>query len=174
MIELKPWLLRYEVMNDLYRRVDQSHCLVQIPVPLEKENTFRYLKAVQTGTSNGKDLLVRAIYLDDSLIGKIELSRYKNRAAELDIVIVKEHTSKGYGKQALQKLEEEVKETDWCTGIYAYVDTANLACGKMLAGCGYSIGRFFNASIMVPQSGSYVFGERRGCEMLKNFEESTQ
>lgn len=169
MIELKTWPLSYEAMNTLYADSDQSKCLVQLPVPLDKANTFNFLKAVNTGNSNGHPFLCRAIMLEDRLIGKIELSRYDSYDSELDIILLKEECSKGYGREALKLLEEEVKQKEWCRSIYAYVDTENIAAGKMLAACGYEIGRFFTADVMIPHEGSYVIKSRRGCEMRKVF-----
>ena len=169
MISLKPWPLSYEAMNSLYARADQSKCLVQLIVPLERANTFRYLQAVQSGFSNGKAFLCRAIMLDDTLIGKIELSRYESFDSELDIILQKEYCAKGYGKAALKLLEEEVKESGWCRSIYAYVDTENIAAGKMLAASGYELTRFFSADVMIPYEGSYILKTRRGAEMRKIF-----
>ena len=174
MIELRDWQLSYEVMNSLYHKVDQSHCLVQLAVPLERANTFRYLQAVQAGNSNGKPFIAKGIWLDGTLIGKIELSRYDSMDAELDIVIAKEYCSKGYGRQAVALLEQMVRKTGWCRSIYAYVDTANIPAGKMLAACGFEIGRFFSADVMVPYEGTYAIKTARGCEMRKIFEENSR
>lgn len=170
MIELKPWPLSYEAMNTLYSNADQSHCLVQLPVPLERANTFRYLQAVQSENSNGKPFLCRSIWLDEQLIGKIELSRYESYDAELDIILRKEFCHQGYGREALLVMEQLVREQEWCRSIYAYVDTENIAAGKMLAACGYEIGRFFSADVMIPSGGQYILRTRRGCEMRKIFE----
>lgn len=170
MISLKPWPLSYEAMNELYAHADQSKCLVQLPVPLDKANTFRYLKAVQSGFSNSKPFLARAVYLDDLLIGKIELSRYESHDSELDIILRKEYCAKGYGRQALKLLEEEVTESGWCRSVYAYVDTENTPAGKMLAASGYELNRFFSADVMIPHDGTYILKTRRGAEMRKIFE----
>jgi len=169
MIELREWQLSYEVMNSLYYKVDQSKCLVQMAVPLDRPNTFRYLQAVQAGVSNGKALYVRGIWLDDVLIGKAELNRYDSYDAELDIVIASRYCSKGYGKEVMELLEEEVRESGWCRSIFAYVDTSNIAAGKMLAKCGFEAGRFFSADVMIPYEGTYVLKTARGCEMKKIF-----
>lgn len=170
MISLKPWPLSYEAMNSLYAHADQSKCLVQLIVPLERSNTFRYLQAVQSGVSNGKPFLCRAIMLDDTLIGKIELSRYESYDSELDIILRKEYCAKGYGAAALKLLEDEVSKSGWCRSIYAYVDTENIAAGKMLAQNGYELTRFFSADVMIPYEGSYILKTRRGAEMRKIFE----
>jgi RimJ/RimL family protein N-acetyltransferase len=169
MIELREWQLSYEVMNSLYYKVDQSKCLVQMAVPLERAGTFRYLQAVQAGISNGKALYVRGIWLDGVLIGKAELSRYETGDAELDIVIASPYCAKGYGAEAMRLLEEEVKKSGWCRSIYAYVDTSNIAAGKMLAKCGFEAGRFFSADVMIPYEGTYAIKTARGCEMKKIF-----
>lgn len=170
MITLKPWPLSYEAMNSLYAQSDQSFCLVQLPVPLDKANTFRYLRAVQSQNADGKPFLCRSIQLDEQLIGKIELSRYETMDAELDIILKKDFCFKGYGREALRQMEELVKEMNWCRSVYAYVDTGNIPAAKMLAGSGYEIGRFFSADVMIPDQGSYILKTRRGCEMRKIFE----
>ena len=170
MIELKPWPLSYEAMNSLYADADQSKCLVQLSVPLERAATFRYLQAVNTGVSNGRPFIACAIMLDETLIGKIELSRYESYDSELDIILKKQYCRKGYGSKALALLEETVREKNWCRSIYAYVDTENIPAGKMLAKNGYEIGRFFSADVMIPSEGNYIMRTRRGCEMRKIFE----
>ncbi len=170
MIELKPWPLSYEAMNTLYASADQSQCLVQLGIPLDRANTFRYLQSVNAGESNGKPFRAYAVMLDETLIGKIELSRYESGDSELDIILKKQYCHQGYGSQALRLLEEMVRKENWCRSIYAYVDTANIPAGRLLASNGYEISRFFSADVMIPQQGNYVMRTRRGCEMRKIFE----
>jgi len=96
MITLDQWPSpgRYE-LEKLYSEVHQKYCLVQLAAPLEENATQRYLQGIHTGVIDDKQILCRAVRLDDQIIGKIDLNRYPSGAAEIDIVIAAAHTGKG-------------------------------------------------------------------------------
>ncbi|MBR4164111.1 MAG: GNAT family N-acetyltransferase [Solobacterium sp.] len=173
MIELKKWSdVSHEALEDLYENVDQSRCLVQLMVPLPKEQTEKYINAIQTGIVDDKPFLCFAITLDDKIIGKTELSRYPNNAAEIDIVLKKEYTGKGYGAEAIQQLYTYVQKTSWCNAIYAYVSTENIPAGKLFARAGYALGRPFQADVMVPVDGNYRMETKKGYEFIIDVEKT--
>ena len=173
MIALKKWTdVHHDALENLYENVDQSRCLIQLMVPLPKEQTEKYIHAIQTGIVDGKPFLCFAITLDDEIIGKTELSRYPNNAAEIDIVLQKEYTGKGYGTKALQQLYTYVQKTSWCNAIYAYVSSENIPAGKMFARAGYALGRPFQADVMVPVDGNYRMETKKGYEFIIDVEKS--
>ena len=53
-MELKPFPIRYEELNDLYAAVDQSCCLNSVPVPLDEAMTRSFFLAVRTGSNSGE------------------------------------------------------------------------------------------------------------------------
>ena len=171
MITLRKWQdVNYESLEKLYENVDQSRCLVQLSVPLSEEQTAKYIHGIQTGMMDDKPFLGFEILSGEVRIGKVELSRYQSNAAEIDIVICREHTGKGYGLQAVAQLYDYVQKTGWCNAIYAYVSTENIPAGKMFARAGYSLGRPFQADVMIPDGGSYRIETRRGYEFIRDVE----
>ena len=167
MIRLEQWPYNAaEQLSLLYAQADQSGCLVQLPVPLPYENTVRYISGIQHNEMDGKPFLCRAIYEDDICIGKIELTRYEDMTAEIDIILRREWCHQGFGSEALWQMIELVRSTGWCTRIHAYVDTSNIAAGKLFAKNGFAIGGFFNADVLTNVNSEYVMVKKRGCEMI--------
>ena len=166
-IQLKEMPLDIGKLNHLYEQVNQSCCLVQVQTPLAEEKAKQYIDAMESGKVGDKAFLCRGIYSDDTLIGKIEVSRYEDGSAELDLILREEDTQKGYGKEALEKLEEMILEEHWCHEIVAYVKDDNVAMRKLLEGNGYEAERPFKADIMVPRDGKYQLQEIQGFEYRK-------
>ena len=95
MIHLEQWPQNTEeALIDLYRDTDQSLCLVRVNTDA-KEQTDNYIRIIETGDNEGKPFLCQAVYLDERLIGKAELTRYEDDSAELDIVLRSEYCGKG-------------------------------------------------------------------------------
>ena len=64
MIELKKWTdVRHDTLENLYENVDQSKCLIQLMVPLPKEQTEKYITAIQTGIVDDKPFLCFAMMI---------------------------------------------------------------------------------------------------------------
>lgn len=167
MIRLEQWPYNAaEQLNLLYSQTDQSGCLVRLPVPLPYENTVRYINGIRQNEMDGRPFLCRAVYEDDTCIGKIELTRYEDMSAEIDIILRKEWCHQGFGTEALRQMIELVRAMDWCVRIHAYVDTSNIAAGKLFAKSGFAIGGFFNADVLTSENGEYVMVKKRGCEMI--------
>ncbi len=164
MIELKPFPIRYEALNDLYENTDQSHCLNRVAVPLEEETTRGFFLAVRTGNNGGLPFDCRGVFLDGTLIGKIELTRYEDRSAELDLIIRNEYADKGYGSEALNRFQQELCETGWAERITAYVEADHEQMIRVLKKTGFAPKRTFAADVVTPQNGTYVLRTVNGTE----------
>ncbi|MBQ9154995.1 MAG: GNAT family N-acetyltransferase [Solobacterium sp.] len=167
MITLDQWPSpgRYE-LEKLYSEVHQKYCLVQLAVPLEENATQRYLQGIHTGVIDDKQLLCRAVRLDDQIIGKIDLNRYPAGAAEIDIVIAAAHTGNGYGAEALRQIISYVSEQKWCTAMHAYVHAENMHARKLFLKTGFRPGRRFQADVMIPGKNGYRFKTVDGYEYI--------
>ena len=155
-MELTPFPIRYETLNELYAAVDQSCCLNAVSVPLDEDLTRSFFLAVQTGINNGNPFRCQAITLNGTVIGKIELTRHDEKAAELDLILRKEYTHQGYGSAAVKLLQEQVQQDHWCTMIEAYVHCKNEAMKQVLQNGHFVKGRSFQADVVTPVNGSYT------------------
>ena len=164
MIELKPFPIRYEALNDLYEHTDQSCCLNRVAVPLEEATTRGFFLAVRTKNNGGLPFDCRGIYLDGKLIGKIELTRYEDYSAELDLILETEYTGNGYGKEALEQFQNDLRKTGWAQCITAYVKADHKRMIRVLEKTGFEPTRAFAADVMTPQNGTYVLRTVNGIE----------
>ncbi|MBR2812879.1 MAG: GNAT family N-acetyltransferase [Solobacterium sp.] len=168
-ITLKKWPAYDRTsLQDLYANTDQSKCINELPVPLPYDNTTRYLTAMETGRNNGRVFHCYAIYLHDSIIGKIELTSYDPENAEMDLIIRKEHTGKGYGSQAFDCLVSLARQENICRRIYAYVNVENDAMIAMLENRGFVKGRPFHADVNAEYNGVTFIRRKLGQEYIKD------
>ena len=166
-VKLKPFPASDSMaLNDLYAHVNQRYCLVQLPVPLPEEETARYLEVIRTGNNNGQPFVCFGIFMEDSLIGKIELTRQDDGDAELDVVIRDSETGKGCGTEALQILLREVYRRGWCRAVYAYAAKDNSHARRMLAHAGFRQMRTFHADVMRWDQGTYRVEPQTGYEYI--------
>ncbi|MBR3356514.1 MAG: GNAT family N-acetyltransferase [Solobacterium sp.] len=167
-IQLVSWHpeMRQE-LQDLYAAVDQSFCLVQLPVPLQKPQTDAYLEGVRTGQMDGNPFHCFAVMKEDELIGKIELTVQEDRFAELDVILKKEMCGKGYGKQAVSAMIGLAARKQWCRGICAYTVRENLAMQAVLVSAGFQSRRSFTADVIVPNGSSYYLRQFEGIEYVR-------
>lgn len=168
-VQLKKW--EGDVgsqLEDLYEQVDQSKCLVTLSIPLSKEKLENFIQAIQQEVVEGKAFQSFAIWVEEEMIGKIELTRYENRTSELDLVIKEAYCGKGYGTEAVKLLLQFVQAENWCTSIHAYVDESNQEVIHMLWKNGFQKGRSFQADISMEQEGTYYFQVKKGVEMIWN------
>ena len=166
-VKLKPFPASDSTaLNELYAHVNQRYCLVQLPVPLPEEETARYLEVIRTGNNNGQPFVCFGIFMEDSLIGKIELTRQDDGDAELDVVIRDSETGKGYGTEALQILLREVYRRSWCRAVYAYAAKDNSHARRMLAHAGFRQMRTFQADVMRWDQGTYRVEPQTGYEYI--------
>ena len=164
MIELKPFPIRYEALNDLYEHTDQNCCLNRVAVPLEEETTRGFFLAVRTENNGGLPFDCRGVFLDGTLIGKIELTRYEDHSAELDLIIKDEYTGKGYGRQAVEQFQTELRKTGWANRITAYVAVSHKRMIRVLEETGFEPLRNFAADVITPQNGTYALRTVNGVE----------
>lgn len=163
MITLKPWpSQQVQPLNDLYLDVDQSNCLVTLQVPFPMPQTQSYLDAIHHGYVEDKPFLCFAIEQDDTIVGKIELTKYPNEDAEVDLVIKKSYSQQGIGTQAMLQLQQYVQQHHWCKAIHAYVDANNKAMCALLTKTNFQPVRRFKADVMVPIDGKYQLKEVPG------------
>lgn len=172
MIRLEKWpYLRKEPLEELYAQADQSFCLVHLPVPLPLNSTRHYLLAVRRELADGKPFLCYAVYLDDQIIGKIEVTKDPDEDAELDLILKTAYVRQGYGTEALRQLKDLLVEKHWCKRITAYVNADNQAMIAVLNKNDFTEGRPFQADVVVPQAGTYrlqtVKGQEYICELAK-------
>ena len=168
-VKLKPFpAADSTALNELYAHVNQRYCLVQLPVPLPEEETARYLEVIRTGNNNGQPFVCFGIFMEDSLIGKIELTRQDDGDAELDVVIRDSETGRGYGTEALQILLREVYRRGWCRAVYAYAARDNSHARRMLAHAGFRQMRTFQADVMRWDHGTYRLEPQTGYEYTTN------
>ena len=166
-VKLKPFPASDSTaLNELYAHVNQRYCLVQLPVPLPEEETARYLEVIRTGNNNGQPFVCFGIYVEDDLIGKIELTRQDDGDAELDVIIRDSETGKGYGTEALQILLREVYRRGWCRAVYAYAAKDNSHARRMLAHAGFRQMRTFHADVMRWDHGTYRVEPQTGYEYI--------
>lgn len=154
-MELRPFPIRYEELNDLYTAVDQGMCLNQVSVPLDEAMTRSFFLAVRTGINDGKPFRSLAVVKEGTVIGKIELTRHNETTAELDLIIRKDAASQGNGTAALKQLKEQVMADHWCNTIEAYVQRDNKAMKQVLLKNHFVKGRTFQADVVTPVNGSY-------------------
>ncbi|MCR5795572.1 MAG: hypothetical protein K6G61_09570, partial [Solobacterium sp.] len=88
------WNKGTDALEDLYSRVDQTYCLVRIPVPLDPISTARYTEGIRTGMIGENTLFCMEIEADGMTAGKIEVTVDERRIGELDIVIDSALTSR--------------------------------------------------------------------------------
>ena len=173
MITLKKWPTdSIQPLNDLYLDVDQSFCLVQLPIPFLTNESIHYLNAIHNEVVDEKPFLCFGIYEDDTLIGKVEVTRYPNNESELDIVLRKQYTQKGYATEALQQLRHYLQERHWCTRIHAFVNENNLPVRRLLEKSYFQPTRKFKADVSTFHDGSYVMKEIIGIEYISTLEET--
>ena len=159
------------ILEDIYKNVNQTNCLVQIQTPMPVEQLELYLQAIESGKVKDKEFICFGVYKDDAIIGKIELSKYPDGSGELDLVIKEKYCNQKYGEEALKQLEEYVKENFWCKRIVAYVNQENIAMIQLLRKCNYLKGRQFQADIMVPIDDTYQLKEVKGLEFYKQLQQ---
>ncbi|MBR2991541.1 MAG: GNAT family N-acetyltransferase [Solobacterium sp.] len=163
---LEPWPYPGESeLRELYSAVDQKYCLVQLPVPLPAAETRKYLAMIHAGGNEERSLLTRAVIVDGILAGKIELSG-TGEDTELDIVLRKDMTGKGYGSEALRLLVDEIRNNALYPCITAYVHKENIHARRMFAKAGMRQIRPFRADILIPSGGQYRLKETEGYEYL--------
>ena len=171
-VSLAPWPVPGTgELQDLYEHTDQKYCLTILPVPLPEQSTVQYLNAVHTGMAGQRRLYIRAVMLGNQIIGKIELSA-EGEESELDIILRKEFTGRGYGLQAFRQLLQEVQHTGFCTYITAYVHKENIHARRMLAKAGMRQTRPFSADVLVPDNGMYRLKAVEGYEYILYLEET--
>ena len=171
MIELKKMVADASIIEDIYANVNQENCLVQLKTPLPTDQLQQYLQAIEVGKVKDKPFICFGIYQDDAVVGKIELSRYEDGSAELDLVLKEEYCNQKIGREALNQLEEYVKENFWCKRIVAYVNEENEAMIHLLNACKYIETKPFKADIMVLNEGEYQLKTIQGIEFTKQLQQ---
>ncbi|MBP3891543.1 MAG: GNAT family N-acetyltransferase [Solobacterium sp.] len=173
MISLLSWRTKtIQDLEDLYADVDQTNCLVALPVPLPKQETIAYYEAIQMEHTQDKVLKTFAIIEEDAIIGKIELS-IEEGIGELDFVLRKEHCNQKKGSEALQKFLELIQKENWCNEIVAYVHEDNLPMQKVLLKQGFQKTQPFKADVMVVRDGVYQLKEVKGSEYQLSLSEES-
>ena len=171
-VHLEPWPVPgVQELQDLYGHTDQKYCLVILPVPLPESSTLQYLNAVHSGKAGQRQMLTRAIVLSSQIIGKAELTA-EGEESELDIIIRKEYTGRGYGLQALRELLKEAQNTGFCTYVTAYVHKENIHARRMLAKAGMHQTKPFTADVLVPDNGMYRLKSVEGYEYILYLEDT--
>lgn len=165
-MELKPFPIRYEELNDLYAAVDQSCCLNSVPVPLDEAMTRSFFLAVRTGNNNGEPFRCQAVVLNGTIIGKVELTKHDETTAELDLILRKDYANQGNGTAALEQLIRQIADDHWCSVIEAYVRSDNEAMKRVLAKNHFVKGRTFQADVVTPVNGSYTLRSVTGEEYV--------
>ncbi len=152
-------------LDELYENTDQSKCLVQLALPLDQARTRTYRRCIfRERNDDNKPFLCFAVMLNNTIIGKTEVTAHSEDEAELDIIIDADHTGRGYGKRALDLLHKRLKEINFASSVRAYVSEENEACIHLLLNAGYERGRKFSADILIPDKGSYVIRTVNGYE----------
>ena len=165
-IHLEPWPVPgMQELQDLYAHTDQKYCLVILPVPLPEQSMLQYLNAVHNGRAGNRRILTRAVMLGTQIIGKAELTA-EDDEAELDIILRRECTGKGYGLQAFRALVDEAVDTGFCTSIEACVHKENIHARRMLSKAGMRQTRPFAADVLVPDNGMYRLKAVEGYEYI--------
>ncbi|MBQ9328244.1 MAG: GNAT family N-acetyltransferase [Solobacterium sp.] len=170
MISLNAFPINYEVLNDLYAHCDQRYCLNAVSVPLEEESTRAYFLGVRTGVLDGKRFYSFSVDLNQTLIGKIELSIYPEGIGEVDLILRSEETGKGYGTDTMKQLLEKITKESLCEEVYAYVHDENEAMKRLLEHTGFHEGRTFVADVMTPDQGMYRLTSVKGKEYRWSYE----
>ena len=162
MIRIEQWKKTdMDSLEELYANVDQSHCLVALPIPLPVAATNRYLAIMEDGKNGELAFQCYKILLNDKIIGKIDLNRYPGQRAELDIVLRKEYTGKKIGTEAMLLLEEELKKSGFAEYIHAYVRLDNIPMAKVLERTGFVPGRRFEAEVFSHEANSRIIAKGR-------------
>ena len=170
MITIQKWPTdSIEPLNDLYKDVDQTYCLVHLSSPLPINEAYHYLHAIREEIVNDKPFLCFGIYLNQESIGKVEVSRYPTNEAELDIVIKKQHTGEGYGTKAITLLINHLNENNWCKSIHAYVHEDNIPIRKILEKNGFKPSQKFKTDIATYDDGIYSMKEITGVSYVYSF-----
>ena len=167
MVKLFRWDKGTDVLEDLYSRVDQTYCLVRIPVPLDPISTARYAEGIRTGRIGENTLFCMGIEAEGVTAGKIEVTVDERRIGELDIVIDSSLTSKGYGSGALGLFLEVLKEKQICRGVTAYVNAENAAMIRILEKNGFRANRRFQAEVLDTSNGTYAVKAVSGIEYIR-------
>ena len=158
--------LRYETLNELYEASDQNFCLNPVFLPLDEDRTRAYVLAARTGMNNGFRFLAKGIYRNRTLIGKAELTVYEDGIGEIDLLIVQNECSKGYGTRALQELIT-LTEGTVCSGYSAYVREDHEAMKAVLLHNGFHKSRMFRAEVTGISGRQYQVREVIGAEYLR-------
>lgn len=162
MIQIEKWKTTdAQTLEELYSNVDQSHCLVALPIPLPKEQTDRYMEIMETGINGELVFECRKVLMEGKIIGKIDLNRYPNGGAELDIVLRKEYTGKGIGTECMLMLEDDLKKSSFASHVHAYVRLDNIAMVKVLERTGFVPGRRFEAEVYSYEANGPMFAKGR-------------
>ena len=169
MIALKPWpYLNRKALEDLYESSSQTHCLVQIPVPLPKEETRRYLQAIRTQMVDDKPFVCFAIMKE--LIGKIEASRYPSNIAEADLILKDIYRKQGYGSIAMGLFLNWMQENSWCKAVGVYIADENIDAIHLLESTGFQRTRTFYSDSLMYHEGNYQIKTVKGSEYLIKIE----
>lgn len=172
MISLHELPIRYEELNRLYEHCDQKYCLNALPTPLDEMMTRSYFLMVRTGRNNGNPFLCRGIFLDGTLIGKIELTKEEDGSAELDLIMDQAYENRGYGSEALRRMIDLSKDTGFCDSICAYVQEENEAMKRVLEKNGFEAVRPFKADVMTPLTDGYRLRTVSGREYMCTLQRS--
>lgn len=167
MIRLVRWNRGIDELEDLYSRIDQRFCLVQIRVPLDMISTERYAEGLRTGMIGENALFSCAIEAEGITAGKIEVTVDERRIGELDIVIDASMTSKGYGSEALRMFLAMLKEKQICRGVAAYVNDDNAPMIRILEKNGFKPNRRFQAEALDTSNGIYAVKTVSGTEYIR-------
>ena len=167
-IQLMPWNPDDCVnLEELYANADQTHCLVCLRLPLEKDATVRYLEGVRRKEIDGNPFYCYAVMLEDRIIGKIELTVQEDRFGELDVILRRDCCGKGNGTQAVRSMIALAAKKQWCRGITAYTDAENAAIQAVLEKNGFQKQRRFQADVLVPSGNTYYLRPCDGIEYVR-------
>ena len=169
MLELKLFPIRYELLNELYEQTDQTYCLNPLTTPLDETLSRNYFLAMRTEQNQGRPFMCRGVFLNGTLIGKIELTREQDDA-ELDLIMRTDHCGKGYGTEALEQLIADVKEAGRCKTISAYADRDNIAVRNVLLKNRFAEERSFQADVVGFKQGQYILRMVQGMEYRRVIE----
>ncbi len=161
--------INHKMIEDLYKDINQSLCLMAINIPFEGDKADSYIEALNRGEAEGRRLISYGIYEEEEMIGKVEVIII-DKVGELDLVIKDKYINKGQGTKALNEFTNILKEHKYCEKVEAYINEDNKAMQAVLEKCNFIKGRSFKANLMREDNGIYQIKDIKGIEYYKELE----